>query len=280
MVAPSHILVTGGTGKTGRAVVAGLTKRGIACRIAARTPSEAAVRFDWMDSDTYPKALAGIDAVYLVAPVGVLDPVPSMSDFISRAISGGVRRFVLLSSSAISIDGPAMGQVHRILADTAPEWVVLQPSWFMQNFSEGHHGETIRKESKIYAATGEAAVAFIDADDIGEVGAACLASETALNDGVVLTGPSGLSYDEVAKLISSVAGREIAHVKLDPAELAKRLTAFGLAADYSEFLSKLDAHLASGCEARTTNAVQELTGRKPRSFAEFAARHAHFWREN
>ena len=280
MVAPSNILVTGGTGKTGRAVVAGLTKRGIACRIAARTPSEKAVRFDWMDSDTHADALAGIDAVYLVAPVGILDPVPAMSQFISQAIAAGVRRFVLLSSSAIPMDGPATGQIHRILAETAPEWAVLQPSWFMQNFTEGHHGETIRKEGKIFSATGEAPVAFIDADDIGEVGAACLASETALNDGVVLTGPSSLNYDEIAKLISAVAGRDIAHIKLEPSELAKRFTAFGLDEDYSEFLSKLDALLASGCEARTTNAVHELTGRKPKSFADFAASHAHAWRDN
>lgn len=280
MVASSHILVTGGTGKTGRAVVAGLTKRDIACRIAARTPSATSVRFDWMDRETHADALAGIDAVYLVAPVGVLDPVPAMSGFISRAIAGGVRRFVLLSSSAIPIDGPAMGQIHRILADEAPEWAVLRPSWFMQNFTEGQHGDTIRKEGKIFSATGEAAVAFIDADDIGEVGAVCLSSETALNDGVVLTGPSSLSYDKVAALISAHARREITHVKLEPTELAKRFTTFGLNADYAEFLAQLDTFLASGSEARTTNAVQELTGRKPRSFTDFAAGHAHTWRDN
>ena len=280
MAAPAHILVTGGTGKTGRAVVEGLARRGIACRIAARTPSATAIHFDWMDSETHADALAGIDAVYLVAPVGVLDPVPAMSGFISRAIAGGVRRFVLLSSSAVPIDGPAMGQIHRILAETAPEWTVLQPSWFMQNFTEGHHGDTIRKEGKIFSATGEAAIAFIDADDIGEVGAACLASETALNDGVVLTGPSSLSYDEVAALITAHARREITHVKLEPTELAKRFRAFGLDADYAEFLAKLDVLLASGSEARTTNAVKELSGRAPRSFADFAASHADIWRTN
>jgi ergot alkaloid biosynthesis protein len=280
MVAPSHILVTGGTGKTGRAVVAGLTKRGIACRIAARTPSATSVRFDWMDRNTYTDALAGIDGVYLVAPVGVLDPAPAMSQFISRAVAGGVRRFVLLSSSAIPIDGPAMGQIHRILADEAPEWAVLQPSWFMQNFTEGQHGETIRKEGKIFSATGEAAVAFIDADDIGEVAAVCLSSETALNDGVVLTGPSALSYDEVAAVISTHARREITHVNLEPTELTKRFTTLGLNPDYAAFLAQLDTFLASGSEARTTNGVQELTGRAPRSFADFAACHAHAWREN
>lgn len=96
-----------------------------------------------------------------------------------------------------------MGHVHRILSDTALERVALQPSWFVQNFIEGHHGDTIRKEGKIFSATGEASIAFIDVNDIGEVGAACLASETALNNDIVLTGPSSLSYDDVAALISA-----------------------------------------------------------------------------
>lgn len=277
MLAPARILVTGGTGKTGRAVAASLAKRGIACRLAARTPSETAVRFDWMDSTTHADALAGIDAVYLVAPVGVLDPVPAMSCFIARAIASGVRRFVLLSSSAIPIDGPAMGQIHRILADTAPEWAVLQPSWFMQNFTEGHHGDTIRRQDKIFSATGEAAVAFIDADDIGDVAAACLVSDAALNDAVILTGPSCLSYDEVAALISAHAGRQIAHVTLEPTALATRFTGSGLDADYARFLAQLDAVLASGSEARTTNVVKRLLGRAPRCFAGFAARNTQFW---
>lgn len=277
MVAPSRVLVTGGTGKTGRAVAMGLAKRGIACRIAARTSSQTAVRFDWVDRSTHTEILDGIDAVYLVAPVGILDPVPAMSGFIAQAIASGVRRFVLLSSSAIPIDGPAMGQIHRMLADTAPEWAVLRPSWFMQNFTQGHHGDTIRREGKIFSATGEAAVAFIDAEDIGEVGAACLASEAALNDAVTLTGPSSLSYDEVAARISACASREVIHVKLKPSDLAKRFAALGLDADYAEFLARLDASLADGSEARTTAEVKELLGRAPRSFEDFAAIHTHDW---
>ena len=271
--------VTGGTGKTGRAVTTGLVKRGIACRIAARTSSETTVRFDWMDSSTHAEVLDGIDAVYLVAPVGALDPVPVMSGFIAQALACGVRRFVLLSSSAIPIGGPAMGQIHRLLADTAPEWAVLRPSWFMQNFTQGHHGATIRREGKIFSATGEAAIAFIDAEDIGEVGAACLASEAALNNAVTLTGPSSLSYDEIAARISACANREVVHVKLKPSDLAKRFAALGLDADYAEFLARLDASLADGSEARTTTEVKELLGRAPRSFEDFAAIHAHDWQK-
>lgn len=277
MSGPTEILVTGGTGKTGRAVVDGLGRRGVACRIAARTPGVGTVRFDWLDETTHDAALAGVDGVYLVAPVGVLDPVPAMSTFIDKALDAGVRRFVLLGSSAIPIDGPAMGRVHRILADRAPEWAVLRPSWFMQNFTEGHHGDTIRREDAICSATGDAAVAFIDADDIGEVGAACLCADRPLDDEVILTGPSAHDYGEIAEIVSAWAGRRIAHVRLDPAALARRFHAFGLDADYAEFLAGLDAFLAGGSEARTTTAVMDLAGRPPRSFTDFARANEARW---
>ncbi|HEV2604757.1 MAG TPA: ergot alkaloid biosynthesis protein, partial [Microvirga sp.] len=65
---------------------------------------------------------------------------------------------------------PMMGEVHAWLATNAPEWAVLRPSWFMQNFSEGPHGRTIREESAIYSATDTGRVGFISADDIAEVG--------------------------------------------------------------------------------------------------------------
>lgn len=277
MSRPTKILVTGGTGKTGRAVVDGLRRRGVPHRIAARTPAAGTVRFDWMDETTHDAALAGVDGVYLVAPVGVLDPVPAMSSFVERALEAGVRRFVLLGSSAVPIDGPAMGRVHRVLADRAPEWTVLRPSWFMQNFTEGHHGDTIRREDAICSATGDAAVAFIDADDIGEVGAVCLCADRPIDGEVILTGPTAHGYDDIAEIVSSRAGRRIAHVRLDPSALARRFGALGLDADYAEFLAGLDAFLAGGSEARTTTAVHDLTGRPARSFADFARANEARW---
>ena len=49
----------------------------------------------------------------------------------------GVRRLVLLSSYLIERDGGMIGGVQDWPADNAPEWAILRPSWFMQNFSGG-----------------------------------------------------------------------------------------------------------------------------------------------
>lgn len=67
------ILVTGGTGKTGRGVVRGLRALGLPVRSAARTGGNA--RFEWTEPSTYDNLLRGVAGVYLLAPP--LEPDPS-----------------------------------------------------------------------------------------------------------------------------------------------------------------------------------------------------------
>ena len=63
------VLVTGGTGKTGSALVEMLRGNGVPVRVASRQPSAGdpdAVRFDWNDPATHPATLRGVDRVFLV----------------------------------------------------------------------------------------------------------------------------------------------------------------------------------------------------------------------
>ncbi|PVC82870.1 hypothetical protein [Streptomyces sp. CS131] len=62
---PPRVLVLGATGKTGRRVVARLRELGVETRAASRSGE---VRFDWTLPDTWEPALAGADALYLIAP--------------------------------------------------------------------------------------------------------------------------------------------------------------------------------------------------------------------
>ena len=190
------ILVIGGKGTTGQRVVERLAKTGAEVAIGTRTPMGARDRsFDWGDPASV-AAFEGCSAVYVIAPTDRTDHLDVMRPLLEGAMERGVRRFVLLSSSLLERGGPMMGGVHDWLADTAPDWAVLRPSWFMQNFSEGPHARTIRDEDAIYSATGSARVGFIDADDIAAAAVACLTSAAPLNDDVILTGPEALSYED------------------------------------------------------------------------------------
>lgn len=273
----ARVLITGGRGKTGRRVAAHLAAQGVEVALGTRLPTGPLDRhFDWADPASA-AAFDGCAAAYLVAPTDRTDHLAVMEPLLEAAMQRGVRRFVLLSSSLLEAGRPMMGQVHAWLAQNAPEWAVLRPSWFMQNFSEGPHAATIRDEGVIYSATGTGRVGFIDAEDIAAAAAACLTAPAPLNGDVVLTGPEALSYDDVAALIAAARGRPVRHVALEPAALNARFVAQGLPADYARTLTDLDRAIAAGAEDATTDGVERLTGRPPAPFRAFAARAAASW---
>lgn len=278
-MASEMILVTGASGKTGTALTARLRGAGASFRAGSRHNDGTAeyIPFDWDDAATHGPALAGAERVYLVAPIGSPTPEAVIIPFLHRAMDAGVRRAVLLSSSAIPEGGPVLGQVHQAVHALMPEWTVLQPSWFMQNFTEGLHGESIRAGGEIVTATGEGRVGFIDAGDIAEVAFRALTDPTPRNGAHILTGPEALSYADAAAIISEAAGRTIRHRSLSPEALRKRLTAAGIPEGYAGLLAGLDEAIQNGAEDRVTTAVYDVTGRPPKSLAEFARDNARAW---
>ena len=272
------ILVTGGTGKTGRRVVERLRNRGLSPRIASRNPKlEHTVRFDWKDHSTFEAALDGVKAIYLVAPTDDFDTIGAMQPALEAALKVGVARFVLLSASSLDENGPMMGAVHAWLRQNAREWSVLRPSWFMQNLSEGQHLDPIRSEASLYSATEDGQIGFIDADDIASCAATLLAAPSIQNTDHILTGPEAISYDDVAAAFSRHLGRPITHHRLTAEEIADRFRVIGLPEAYADTLAAMDTAIAGGSEDRITDNVLAITGKMPTSIDAFIQRNIGVW---
>ncbi|MGK5545962.1 NAD(P)H-binding protein [Streptomyces sp. URMC 127] len=270
MTTPLTTLVLGATGTTGSRLVRRLTARGHRVRAASRRPAPVrgahSVGFDWYDPTTYETALSGADRVYLVPPPASPDPAEVMLPFLEQARASGVRRAVLLSSSAIPAGGPAVGQVHGALPSLFEEWAVLRPSWFMQNFTGDHlHARSIREKGTILSATGEGRVGFVDADDIAAVAEHALTDDRAPGSDLVITGPEALSYGDVAAVLSEVTGHTVTHRQLTYEQMSDHL-ALTMPAGFAALLAGMDRTIAEGAEDRTTDTVLRLTGRRPRSF--------------
>lgn len=218
-----------------------------------------------------------MQAVYLVAPTGAADPLDAMRVGLDHALAAGVRRFVLLSASSLDEDGPMMGRVHRYLRMSAPEWIVLRPTWFMQNLSELQHLPTIRDEHAIYSATGEGRVAFIDADDIAAVAAVALVDGALPSGELILTGPEALSYDDVAAILSAELGAPVAHRKLDERAMSARFRQAGLPDLYADLLAAMDTGIALGSEDRVTDTVERITDRRPTPMSRFVTEQRDAW---
>ncbi|MET9570546.1 NAD(P)H-binding protein [Streptomyces virginiae] len=272
-------LVIGATGTTGRRVTARLTAEGRSVKAAGRTatpriphPGAEAVRFDWNEPATWAEALDGVDRAYLIPPIGSPDPAAVMLPFLHKARASGVRRAVLLSSSAIPAGGPAVGRVHEQLPGLFEEWAVLRPSWFMQNFAgSAPHARTIREDGAILTAAGDGRVGFVDAEDIAAVAVRALTDGRALDTDLILTGPQALSYADAAAIITEVTGRPVVHRQLTFEELRDRWAA-GIPLEFATMLAQMDRAIAGGAEDRTTDTVERLTGRPPGSLRAFVER--------
>ncbi|MFI7618225.1 ergot alkaloid biosynthesis protein [Nonomuraea terrae] len=268
----SEVLVVGATGTTGSRVAAFLRERGVPVRPASRRADLAGyVRFGWANRETHAPALSRVRAVYLVPPIGVAEPAPMVEPFLHEAVRQGVRRVVLLGSSAVPESTSGVGALYGLVRTVMPEWAVLRPSWFMQNFT----GESLAlriRDGEVISATGKGRVGFVDAADIASVAGHALTAEVPHNTEHLLTGPETLSYDEVAALLTRHTGRPVRHRSVTVDELARHFTRHGIPASFAAMLAALDTDIGGGSEDRVTDTVERVTSRPPRSFREFAER--------
>lgn len=272
----STVLVTGGTGNTGRPLSAMLRARGVTPRIASRHPDTGAddgqaAYFDWRAPATHRAALDGADSVYLVPPVATTDPMPLVAPFLETAERCGVRRIVLLGSSVVLPNAPGMAELHAAVGRLSGS-AVLRPSGFMQNFTGAHPLATgIRERGEIVTASGDGRLGWIDAEDVAAVAAAALLDPHITGEHV-LTGPQALSYRAAASVITGRTGWPVRIVDVDADDVRRRYLAAGMPADFAAGLAAVDAGLRAGGEDRVTTTVQALTGRPPRSFRAFVRR--------
>jgi hypothetical protein len=91
-----------------------------------------------------------------------------------------------------------------------------------------------------------------------------------------VTGPEPLSYWDMAAKLSAALGREIEYVNLSTDERAAQLIAAGLpdwmAREFSDIYGR--GFYGAGGGATTTDTIEQLLGRAPRSYDDFARDYA------
>jgi uncharacterized protein YbjT (DUF2867 family) len=277
------ILVVGGSGRNGTAVLRHLGRLRTAVRAVSRHPeaiTEADVEtahFDWQQPGCYESVLAGIDRIYLVAPEG-MPGLPGLArQFVEQAVAAGTQHIVMLSAMGVEHrEDLPLRQVERSVMALAPVWTILRPNWFMQNFSSGLFHAGIVERDEIAAPAGDAAVSFIDVEDIAAAAVAALTRTAESNSTYVLTGPQALTFAEAAERLSAVAGRPIRYHALDPDD-AGLLERMGLPGRRPEPVRALFHRVRSGLEAPISPGVVDLTGRPASPFEGFVRRYAAAW---
>jgi uncharacterized protein YbjT (DUF2867 family) len=270
----NRILVTGATGKTGRRLVSRLRKHDVVVSAASRTNRPDHILFDWARSETRQPALAGVQALYLIAPDLVEDPSAEIGEFLEVAHQSGVRRVVAVSSLGVTFPAePATSgrlRVEATVRASGLDWTILRPSGFYQNFSEGFFTPGVQA-GMVQTATATGKAAMIDADDIAAVAALALTEPGHEGQIHAITGPQAFSFPDAVDIIARTTGRSIGYAALEAAEFRSLMLGFGLPPLYADMIVRDQIAIRDGFAAEITDTVPRLTGRPAASFAEFAA---------
>ncbi|WP_445395426.1 NAD(P)H-binding protein [Streptomyces sp. LE64] len=266
-VPSAPVLVLGGTGKTGRRVSAALARRGFAARPASRS---AATRFDWSDRTTWGPALDGVRAVYVVDSQGP-DAAEEVRAFAALAAETGVRRLVLLSARTWGeFDDPALLATEDAVRAAGPDWTILRPTWFDQNFTEEWFLSSVLTTGELRVPAGEGREPFLDLEDLAEVAAVTLTEDGHAGRTYELSGPRALTLREAVAELSAAAGRPLRYVPVSEAEYLAEQRAAGVPEEVAQLLAGLFRHIAEDGSASIADGVRQVLGRDPRDFRAYA----------
>ncbi|MEY9910337.1 uncharacterized protein YbjT (DUF2867 family) [Catenulispora sp. MAP12-49] len=276
------IAVMGATGSTGNALLHTLTAQGVPCRALARTPQKlrgtitavAPIEVAYADA-AHPRSLRaglkGCDQLFLSMANGP-DQVELETAVIDAATAIGVGHLVKLSAPAAEPDSPVgVSRCHAAieahLAATIPRVSILRPYAFMQKLLL--LAPAVAATGAIISAMGAAPCNYVDVRDIADVAAAVLTQPEAAGATYELTGGRAVSHPELAALLTSLTGRPVTSVDLDPAEFHAHLVR---TAGMPDWLARhiVEIQRLAVTRPESPNAVIEaVLGRAPRSLEDF-----------
>lgn len=275
--------VIGGTGVTGRTVVAALQAKGADFRCLVRDPAAAAetlggdvelVQADVADAATIEAGLAGCDKLFLLtghSPVMAEQQIGA----IEAAKRAGVTHVVKLSGGDAIVQevteakiGHAHWQIEEALKASGLEWTILRPGFFMQNFL--NMAGMVKGQGKVMMPVpADVEVGMIDVRDTGDVAAAVLTGE-GHNGQTYFLASANFTPSDFTAALSSELGKEIPFVQVPMEGAVGAMKERGMPDWLIDHQSTLMGMLAEGKFAASNDYIEKLSGHPARTLAGFA----------
>lgn len=224
-------LVIGAAGHAAGEVVPALHSRGTWVRGMIRRDEQRAlvqsrgaaetVLGDLRDRQAVDEAMAGMEAVFYIAPAFLHDEATVGVQVIDAAIRAKLRRVVFSSvihPSLSLVNHRAKAPVEEAIYDSGLDYTVLQPTLFFQNFA-GSWARTV--ETGVLAEPWSTHTRFsrVDYRDVADAAAIAITENSLVGGTYELASPGHLDRHDVAALIADVTGRDIRAARTDPRQL-------------------------------------------------------------
>lgn len=279
------ILLTAANGKTGRAVLSALAKKGAEVKVFIRDERQwralqtlGAASFalgDMEDASTINAAMVECETIVHIGPPMHPKEVEITSRFIDAALSNGVSRFVYYS-----VMHPLRRAVrhHRLKLDAEETLIesglpctIVQPMRYMQHLAliwnkvleTGVHNMPFNVDVRFNVA---------DLRDLAEATAIAATNPEHLYATYELAGPEALSQRDMAAVISRVLGREIRAEALSLEQMEKNARAAGAGDDRIEQMLTMNSHYDQFGFRGNPNVLRWILGREPNTYENYVKR--------
>ena len=283
------LLVTGAAGQLGRSVirylldthkvppatiiattrnpesVADLAARGVVVRAA-----------DFNDATSLENAFKGADRVLIIS-TSDLDlktgrRLKQHEAAVAAAKKAGVSHLLYTSMpnpepvSPVLFAGDHYGTEQAIKA-SGIAYTIFRNGWYQENLFMALPNAIA--SGQWYTSAGDGRIAHGSRDDMAAAIAAGLASGSTDSKTYTLTGPRAYTTAEIAALVSEVTGKPLDVIQLPDEALTEGVKAAGVPEEFARVIVSFDANTRSGRIAMVTDAVETLSGRKPRTLKQF-----------
>jgi len=282
-MADQPILVTGATGTVGREVVRQLLDDGHRVRALVRDSHKAhqfgetaeVVLGDLEKPETLAAAFSGIRKVFVLSVGPRLATMEANAFEAARA--AGVEHIVKLSGRHVGADFMAAtplaswhAQSEQRLQSSGLSWTILRPGSFASNFLMWLD----REQSTVALPVGDGKDTFIDPRDIAAVAVALLT--TSGHDGAIyeITGPEWLTLGQATHKISEATGKPVTYTNIPEQVMLQAMVAQGIPTALAESMLSFFSGVKAGKIYSPTHTVEEVLGRPPRSFDDWAHNNA------
>ncbi|MFI0357301.1 NAD(P)H-binding protein [Actinomadura sp. 9N407] len=279
------IVVTGATGNVGRTLVRLLNEAGEPVTAVSRKITETdvpdgvrTVAADLADPASLRPALQGADALFLLISgdfsVAAADPAGTIGAVLEDAKAEGVARTVLLSSQGVVTrpDSASHGQMGAAIEDAVRrsglDWTILRPGGFASNAFAW--AEPVRTQRIAPAPFGDVGLPLVDPADIAEVAHTVLREDGHAGQIYTLTGPALSTPRQRAEVIAGALGEPVRFVEQTHDEARAQMLRFMPEPVADTTLAIIGK--PSPAEQRISPDIERVTGRAPRTFADWAER--------
>jgi uncharacterized protein YbjT (DUF2867 family) len=279
--------VIGATGHVGSEVVRGVLARGDPVSALVRDADEAhrilgeakglrirRTRLD--DPRDVTDALRGIRTVFMamgsIGTQGVLQRIVINAAAGTSSVEQVTRLSVLnTSADSIGINQRAHHSIDQFASSTGVPYSTIRPSIFSVSLLAAAHEVRASRTWTGLADSGR--TALIDHRDAAEAGVCVLTDPKLWGAHHDLTGPVPLSWPEALELLSAELREPVSFRVTTERKLLERLIGAGTPAGTAELLIAREWAILAGENDFTTDVFRQITGRTPRTLADFLHEH-------